>query len=608
MAISFKNYDMEKEFSEEKLREYKRKFPVDPEKGEWAKVETKDTYWLTLPENCQGELENIKRFVEGNKGNYTDIVTIGMGGSSRPTDVVSMFKEATDATGANVHVLETLDEDSIDSLLKSLNLNKTLFIIISKSGETAETMALAKLAAAKGGDFIAITTKDKDSSLMKFLTKEQGVEKKEIQPHADRVGGRYTFFSNIGMLPAALTGVNVDDLLDSARRAMESDIKYQLGQFMADMESQDRPYMRVIIPEKLAKLGPWIEQLVAESLGKHDVTSKERGIIAISERDFDPSVYKRGDVFAIRVKLGKNDGRNEFTQQVVKQGTPLFKFNISSPEEVAGVMYNLEFATGMSGILMGIDPFSQPGVEAKKELTRGMKGKMEKAIKREINSDMEDEEIFEVTKQIFNEIISKHRTEYRVEIADGITLDYGDFVTVLEDKYGVDFKKEIETKGDLGINIDESSASDIYKAILLISRNMGKSYSAILPYDETYKEHSVWAKARGLMRKLGLVDIFGVGPVYEHSYSQFFHEGPNKGIFTFITSIDPGSIKIPGDNVPGITFAMQNTLQALGAMEAEVTNEIPRLAIRIEIEGEFNKEKMEVLERFFDRVRNNSSQ
>jgi len=589
MDIRVENYEVIEKAALEDLRE---RFPTDPDEGEWKDVATPATYWITLPEDCQGQLEAIKEFVAENGGQYTDVVTVGMGGSSRPTDVVSMFQEELQASGANTHVLETLDEDSIRNLLSSLNLDRTLFIIISKSGSTAETIALSKLVSYRGGDFIAITTKTdengspRDSKLMQFL-EEQDVDLDEVQDHPEKVGGRYTFFSNIGMLPAVLAGINIDILLAEAQKAMESDIKYKLGQFMTDMEDEGRIYMRIILPDKLAKLGLWIEQLVAESSGKHDEGGNERGIIAITERDFDTSVYKRDDVFAVRIKMGEEDVRDSFTQQIVDAGTPLFEFQINYIMQSAGAMYSVEFATGMAGITMNVDSFNQPGVEAKKQLTREMKDEMRQLI--------EEDEMD--TKEAFDEMLDRYQTDYRVEIANGVTLDFGDFVQVLETEHNIDFEDYMQRK-DLDIN----DASDVYRAILMVGKEVGKTYSALLPYNETYKDHSVWAKARGSMRKLGLVDVFGVGPVYEHSYSQFFHQGPNKGILTFITSTHPGEIQIPGDAVEGITFAMQNTLQAFGAMKAEVENDIPRLTVRIEINGKFSPQSMNLLETFFTEV------
>jgi len=372
---------------------------------------------------------------------------------------------------------------------------------------------------------------------------------------------------------------------------------------MVDMEAQGRIYMRVVLPEELSKLGLWIEQLVSESLGKHDASGREKGIIAISERDFDPAIYAEDNTFTVRVKLGESDERDTFTQEIVKKGSPLFEFQISTVEEVARVMYDLEFATGMSGVLIGIDPFDQPGVEAKKQITRDMKEELKQAVEVRITEaeaggeSISQEEVFEITKDEFRKLIATYQTDYRINIVDGITIDFGDFVKVLEGEHNIDFIDEMAKR-----SLDINNAKDVYVGVLTLAREVGKKYVAMLPYDETFKEHSAWAKARGLVRNLGFHDVFGSGPVYEHSYSQFFDQAPNEGILIPIVSLDPGSIRIPGDAVPEITFNMQNALQAFGAMAAEINNDIPRLAIRIEVDGKFTSDTMDSLDEFFSSI------
>ena len=154
----------------------KEKFPVNPAEGVWPTLPTQDTYWLTLPEDCQGMLEKILDFAKNHQGEYEDIVVIGMGGSSRPADVIRGVL-GTQAGGARIHVMENLDDADIQEIRDSINLKKTLFISISKSGGTAETMALTRIAydwitsegLAPSKHFIAITTTSKDSPLMRFL-------------------------------------------------------------------------------------------------------------------------------------------------------------------------------------------------------------------------------------------------------------------------------------------------------------------------------------------------------------------------------------------------------------------------------------------------------
>ncbi|HDM08865.1 MAG TPA: hypothetical protein ENF97_01925, partial [Candidatus Omnitrophica bacterium] len=146
----------------------KERFPVDPEKGVWPALPTQDTHWLTLTLDCQGMLGKIKKFAEAHKGEYEHIVVIGMGGSSRPADVIKRVL-GTQVGGAQIHVMENLDEADIQEIRDSIDPAKTLFISISKSGGTAETMALTRIAydwitseeLDPSKHFIAITTTSK---------------------------------------------------------------------------------------------------------------------------------------------------------------------------------------------------------------------------------------------------------------------------------------------------------------------------------------------------------------------------------------------------------------------------------------------------------------
>ncbi|MCM8783179.1 MAG: hypothetical protein NC818_00145 [Candidatus Omnitrophica bacterium] len=564
------------------------RFPLDPNKGAWRENPTQDTHWLTLPLDCQGMLEKIVDFAQRHKGEYTHIVVIGMGGSSRPADVIRGVL-GTEEGWAEIHVMENLDEADIQKIKGEIDPTRTLFISISKSGTTAETNALTRIAydwiIQAGLDpskhFIAITTTSRDSFLMKFL-KDNNVPLENIFEHPDQVGGRYTIFSVIGMLPAALAGHDINTILSFARQAMESQVKYDLGEFLAKMESEGRIYMRVVLPEELASLGPWIEQLVAESLGKIDVVGRNRGIVPVLERDYDEGIYNEG-TFCLRIKLGSSDARDGFTERVKAKGVPVWEIQVNSPEEAIGGLYLLEFATGMAGVLMGIDPFDQPGVEEGKKATNRMK----EEILAQINQGKTLEEAY-------GDFLESQRSIYRVEIAPGVTLDFGALMQVARDEF---FEFIWEKKKDL----DNLTAQEIYALVLEFAKSKGKTYGAILPYAQETTERAVtWSQARGVLRRFGLQDIYGIGPVYEHSLRQYLQQGPDKGIPTFIVVNDIGTQVIPGEKIPGFTTGMQNVLQALGTQQA-LTN-AGRYTIRIEIEGPLTLDKLRVLESFFSGI------
>lgn len=609
VEYTVRNY--EGQISQEEMEKFKREYPIDPNAGMWRELQSiwgekadgvKDTHWLTLPiDKAQGLLDKIVEFAQKHKGEYTDIVVIGMGGSSRPGDVIRGIL-GTKEGYARIHVMENLDEEDIQRVLSAIDISKTLFISISKSGTTAETMALTQIAYQKikeaGLDpsrhFIAITTTSKTSSpLMQFLA-DNKVPQENIFEHPDLVGGRYTIFSVIGLLPAALAGHDVKAILASAKKAMESEAKYALGKFMAEMEKQGRIYMRVILPEELKAIGPWIEQLVAESQGKVDKEGKGRGILPIMERDYDASVYT-SETFAFRIKLGDSDANDGFVRQVIEKGVPVWEFTVRSKEEAIGLLYALEFATGMSGIMMGIQPFDQPGVEAGKKATREMKEAMLSEIKERGIS----------TQEAYEEELEKARTKYRVEVAPGVYLDYGAFMALLGENgessliaFGIN-KGIIKSASS---TLSSLSPAELYSLLLLYSREvLGKSFGAVLPYAvETPERARVWETARSSLRQAGLQDLFGIGPLYEHSYRQYFMQGHDTGLFIFVVPTDPGTQTIPGEKIPEFTTGMQNALQALGTQKA--LSDVGRYTLRFEIEGPITPEKLTALALLFQQA------
>ncbi len=572
------------------MQTIKENFPINPDLGLWKDNITRDISWLTLPiDECQGLLSKIIEFSNKYKGQYKHIIIVGMGGSSRPADVVRGVLGAKDGY-AQIHVMENLDDDSIAEIKDNIKLKESLFISISKSGNTAETMALTKIAYSwiKEAEldpkehFIAITTTSKESSLTKFL-KDNNVSEESIFEHPRNVGGRFTFFSVIGMLPAALSGHDVEKILESTKKVLESDEKYNLGLFLVKMEEEGRPYMRVVLPEELKTIGAWIEQLIAESLGKIDRNGKNRGIIPILERDYDSSIYT-DNVFCFRIKLGSSDSDDIFIQQLEGKNIPIWSIEVDSLYDALGVLYLLEFATGVSGILMGLDPFNQPGVEAKKQAARDMKTK----IKDKISKGTRLEEAFK-------DEVKDNASSYRIEIADGIILDFGAIMEVSgSDLTSFALEKDIDIK-------TSKDAASIYSIIMQFANFKGKSYAGFFPYAHETKEREIaWALVRAIARKNNLQDVYGIGPVYEHSTAQFLQEGPDLGISIFVVINSKGNTIIPEDEVEGFSCGMQNVLQALGTQKA--LTKAGRFTLRIEVEGSLTEEKVKSLAKFFSSI------
>ncbi|MCM8763592.1 MAG: hypothetical protein NC927_00675, partial [Candidatus Omnitrophica bacterium] len=175
-----------------------------------------------------------------------------------------------------------------------------------------------------------------------------------------------------------------------------------------------------------------------------------------------------------------------------------------------------------------------------------------------------------------------------------VTLDFGTIMQVARDEF---FEYILEKKKDL----DHLTAEEIYALVLEFAKSKGKTYGAILPYaQETPERADVWSQVRRVLRRFGLQDIYGIGPVYEHSLRQYLQQGPDKGIPTFIVVNDIGTQVIPGEKIPGFTTGMQNVLQALGTQQA--LTKAGRYTVRIEIEGPLTLDKLRVLESFFSGI------
>lgn len=575
MRLKIKNYIS----SINNLADLKKKFPTTPNSGHWKTDEiTNKTGWLNQPSLLIDNLDEIENVVNNNIEDFENLVTVGMGGSSRPTSVAKMFRKLFDSDGLDLHVLETLDEEYIKEFMESIDLERTLFIVVSKSGSTSETISLTKTILEHTDNLLVITSKSEENKLLNLL--EDNSIDGNVLEYPKNIGGRYSFFTKIGLLPLGFSGINLRKILDAGREGMRSDKKYELGKFLYDMESYGKIHCRIVCDDDLGELGEWVEQLISESLGKRDNENNERGILSVVERNYLPEKMRNSDIFVLRIKR-KGSSENKYMRSAYRTDTPVVDFEYESPEELANFMYQLEFAVGMSGILMDIDPFNQPGVDMKKQISEKNKEK--------VLSDNSDER--------FEGIVDSYRSDSRLEIYDDLYLDYGLFVEVLEEYYDIEFNKEL-----LRLSLDKKEPVDVFKGILRVSNMLDKTFFAALPYNEKYKDHEVWSTFGNLAMEFGFLDVLGNGPVYEHSLSQYFHDGYNYGLFGFVIRSNSGSMYIP-DNSSKLTLSMQNTLQGLSAMKALSENKIPRLTFWFEVKGDKPwKESLDKLNEFFSDI------
>jgi glucose-6-phosphate isomerase len=288
---------------------------------------------------------------------FKDAVLMGMGGSSLAPEVIHATFGVMPGF-PRLHVLDTTDPGSILALERSLDLDRTLFIVASKSGGTVETACQCAYfydKVPRGEQFIAIT--DAGSSL-EALARENRFRRVFLNP-AD-IGGRYSALSYFGLAPAALVGAPVNDLLDQAAEMACACASYVpvadnpgiwLGVAMAEAAMAGRDKLTLIVPPVMSTFGTWVEQLVAESTGKEG-----KGILPVEGEPLGaPGVYGNDRLF---VSIG---------EEIDLRPAATLKFD--GPTRLGAEFFRWEFATAVAGAILGINPFDQPNVREAKDAT-----------------------------------------------------------------------------------------------------------------------------------------------------------------------------------------------------------------------------------------------
>ena len=327
--------------------------------------------WLDCPQNMPDHIESLIEIVQAaQRDGMRSALLLGMGGSSLAPEVFSQVFGAVESY-LDVEVLDSTHPQAVLAKAAALDPAETLYIPATKSGGTVETLSFLKFffkhvsdtlgPEVAGKHFIAIT--DPGSGLA-ALAHELAF--RHIVLNDPNIGGRYSALSHFGLLPAALTGVDLTDLLGRTSTAIQSmRPAVELGAFMGAGANQGRDKLTLLLSPPLAPVGAWIEQLIAESTGKEG-----KGILPI---DMEPALeaadYSCDRLF---VYLRMDDTLDEHAASLVSAGQPLLQISLDELNDLGTAFYYWEFATALAGHLMGIHPFDQPDVEAAKVLARDM--------------------------------------------------------------------------------------------------------------------------------------------------------------------------------------------------------------------------------------------
>jgi glucose-6-phosphate isomerase len=390
--------------------------------------------FVDLPSD-EALLDQVERFASGARGKYDDVVILGIGGSAlgpialrtalRPSSW-NMLDEKSRGGYPRLHVLDNVDPETIDGLLGNLRLDRTLFIVTSKSGGTAETMAQFLIV----HDRLTRASLDVTKQMVFITDPKQGA----LRPLAEglsvpaldipaSVGGRFSVLTPVGTLPAALIGIDVRSLLSGAaamaKRCESPELAtnpagvYAMLQWLADTTLAKRVVVFMPYSDPLRDFAAWFVQLWAESLGKQrpdgaHVGSTPLAALGATDQHAQVQLFMEGpadktvtfvavdnrgtdvtipNAFADVKELGYLGGHSlgeliDIEQRatagaLAKRGRPNMTIHLERVDaaHVGELMMMLEIATAYAGQLYGIDAFNQPGVELGKQFAYALLGR-----------------------------------------------------------------------------------------------------------------------------------------------------------------------------------------------------------------------------------------
>jgi glucose-6-phosphate isomerase len=336
--------------------------------------------WLDVTDAMRPQVPALQTLAKDVRSDgVRHVVLLGMGGSSLGTEVIRQtFGSAPGFP--QLLVLDSTIPSAVQAVTEETDSGKTLFIVSSKSGTTTEPLAfysyfrsLVQKAVGKnkaGRHFIAIT--DPRTSLEK-LAREHGF--RQVFPNPPDIGGRYSVLSYFGLVPAALVGIDIPRLLDSADSMREQCASHvpshdnpgaRLGATMSALALQGRDKLTLVTSPSISSFGLWVEQLIAESTGKEG-----KGIVPVAgEPLVDPASYGDDRLFMyLRLDGDDNAITDAAIAAIESSGQPVVRLELRDIYDIGAEFFRWEFATAVAGAVLGINPFDQPNVQQAKDET-----------------------------------------------------------------------------------------------------------------------------------------------------------------------------------------------------------------------------------------------
>ena len=529
--------------------------------------------WLDAPADFTERIASLEAFGDAVRdAGFATALVAGMGGSSlAPQVLAGLFPDIPDylAVGA----LDSTDPAAVAAAFGALDPERNLTIVATKSGTTTETLAFRAYAwewvqralrpehrgraTTVGTYFVSITDPGKAYEAI-----PEAEDFREAFLNPESVGGRYSALTYVGLVPGSLIGIDLDPLLDGARRMLEdchlddpaANPGLALGLLLGTLARAGHDKLTFVMDPGIAPLGPWIEQLVAESTGKSGV-----GIVPVVDEPLGRVGSYGHDRVFVRVRLagspageGSPEGLapDAFVDALAEAGHPVIHIDVDDPIDAGGEFVRWEVATAFAGIVLGVDPFDEPNVSESKENTR-------RELARAEHGD------------------APGSTARPVAYGDGLTL-HGD--------------------GTPGSIAGDATLDEAMRGHL--SRIRPDAYLALLAFIASTPERDArLASIRRLLRdRTRRATTAGCGPRFLHSTGQLHKGGAPIGWFLQLTADHPADEDVPG---APYTFGTLIDAQAAGDFQALESHHLPVLRIHL---GEDVDAGLASLERLLDRT------
>lgn len=488
--------------------------------------------WLGIVDEEMSDLQKYRDLAADIKAaGFRDILLMGMGGSSLCPEVLALTFGKS-----NFHILDSTVPAQIRTIEDKLDLEKTLFIVASKSGSTLEPNCFKQYFFERvaervgrenaGRQFVAITD---PGSKMEQVARDDRF--RHIFYGKPEIGGRFSALSAFGMTAAAAMDLDVEQFLTSAREMVDAcrddDISQNpgalLGAILGVCHAHGRDKLTIFTSPEIYDLGAWLEQLIAESTGKNGVA-----IIPVDREPNADNAYSSDRVFAF---LGVGDGLHGRYREISVAGHPAINIKLNSIDDLGKEFFRWEFATAVAGSIMRINPFNQPDVESAKVEARKLTDEYEKT----------------------GEL--PHETPFHE--SEGIKLYTGPAYAA-------------KLSGDVPAAIIRSYLDQIVEG----------DYFGLLAYVEMNEEHERLLQQfrASILGRYGCATCLGFGPRFLHSTGQAYKGGGDNGVFLQITSDDEFDLPVPGQKY---TFGVVKAAQARG--DFQVLLDRGRRALRVHL-------------------------